>query len=77
MSAFQDEQSAPLSGAALYARLFNVDLQTAALALQTINPVQRPVGMQLFGAITMQDARQTLGIFTAAAVKVNTYTFGR
>lgn len=77
MSAATTETAAPLQGAALLARLLGVDISTATLALAQVGPLQRPIGLSLMGCITMQDARQTLGIFTPAAVKVDTYTFGR
>lgn len=75
MSDFVDVQDPPMSPAAIAARLLGVDLNTAALYLSQIQPIARPVGLSLVGCITVQDARQVLGIVTPPGVKIAAYTF--
>lgn len=77
MSSYQDDTAAPLSGAAIAARLLGVDEATARLALAQVGAIQRPVGLQLVGCITMQDARQTLGLSLDPAVSRARYLFAR
>ncbi len=77
MSTFSDEAVAPLSGAAIAARLLGVDEATARLVLAQVGPIKRPVGLQLVGCITMQDARQTLGLAQDPAVTLCTYNHAR
>lgn len=77
MSGFSDDAPAPLAGAAILARLLGVDESTARLVLGQVGAIRRPVGLQLVGCITMQDARQTLGLSLDPAIALARYTYAR
>ncbi len=77
MSAYTAETSPPLEGAAILARLLGVDETSARQILSQIGPVRRPVGTALVGCISMQDARQTLGLSLDPAVTVARYLTAR
>jgi hypothetical protein len=77
MAGFTDNTQPPIEGAAIVARALGVDEATLRLALQQVGAIQRPVGLQLFGAITMQDARKTLGLSLDPAIGLARYTYAR
>jgi hypothetical protein len=77
MSAYIDDTSAPMQGAAIAARLLGVDESTLRLALSQVGQIRRPVGLSLIGSITMQDARRTLGLAQDPAITLATYTYAR
>jgi hypothetical protein len=77
MSAYQDDTTPPIEGAAIVARALGVDESTLRMALSQVGAIQRPVGLSLFASITMQDARRTLGFSIPPAVTLARYLTAR
>ncbi len=77
MSGFEMDSQPTLQGAAIAARLLGVDESTLRLALAQVGQIRRPVGLSLIGCITMQDARQTLGLSLDPAITLARFNHAR